>query len=210
MGSPKALLDWGGRPLWRHQAETLDSLAPDERFISLPPGLAVDCGTWTRVFDRVPELGPLGGIDAALRAMRSEWLVVLAVDLPAMTTNYLLAQLTAAGEWMERKSSAEFRLRDPAVAEANTGEAEEGTAGATARAKGGPARGAIATDGGTFLGLAGVYPRAILPLVEATLAGGDRSVQQLARSAVAAGLLAAHPLAAAERTLFRNLNRPGD
>ncbi len=190
MGSPKALLDWGGRPLWRHQAETLESLAPDERFISLPPGLAVDCRTWIPVVDRVPELGPLGGIEAALRAMRSDWLVVLAVDLPAMTTDYLRARLAAA--------------------EVNAVEVEQGTAGATAPPKVGPARGAIATDGGIFLGLAGVYPRAILPLVEAALADGDRSVQQLARRSIAAGLLGAHPLSAGERALFRNLNRPGD
>jgi molybdopterin-guanine dinucleotide biosynthesis protein A len=210
MGSPKALLDWCGRPLWRHQAETLDALAPDERFISLPPGLAVDCGIWTPVVDRVPDLGPLGGIEAALRAMRSDWLVVLAIDLPAMTTDYLRARLAAVGARVEGARSAESPAGDPAAAQANAGEVEKGTAWAAAPAKMGPARGAIATDDGTFLGLAGVYPRAILPLVEAALVDGDRSVQQLARRAIAAGLLAVHPLAGDERALFRNLNRAGD
>lgn len=198
MGSPKALLDWGGRPLWRHQAGTLDALEPDERFISLPPGWALDPAPWEPVADRSPDLGPLGGIEAGLRAMRSDWLVVLAIDLPAMTADYLRARLIDTVERAGMQSRAGLDPADPAQA------------GGAAPAKGCPARGAIAMDDGTYLGLAGIYPRAIYPLVEAALAGGNRSVQQLARRAIAAGLLAAHPLAAGERALFRNLNRPGD
>jgi len=190
MGSPKALLDWSGRPLWRHQADTLDALEPDERLISLPPSLALDPAPWQRVADRAPDLGPLGGIEAALRMMRSDWLVVLAIDLPAMTADYLRMRLN------EAMASSGFE-RAPSL-------------GSGASSETASARGAVAVDDGRYLGLAGVYPRAILPLIESAVASGDRSVQQLARRAIATGLLAAHPLSPGERALFRNVNRPGD
>jgi molybdopterin-guanine dinucleotide biosynthesis protein A len=190
MGSPKALLDWNGRPLWRHQADTLQELEPDERFISLPAGLALDAAPWQPVADRVPDLGPLGGIEAALRLMRSDWLVVLAIDLPAMTADYLRTRLN------EAIASLGFESAHPL--------------GSGASSETASARGAVAVDDGLYLGLSGVYPRAILPLVESALASGDRSVQQLARRAGAAGLLTAHPISPGERALFRNVNRPGD
>jgi molybdopterin-guanine dinucleotide biosynthesis protein A len=96
MGSPKALLDFGGRPLWLRQMEKLQALAPRELFISTPRGLALGEGPWTIVHDERPGLGPLAGLSAARAAMSSEWLVVLAVDLPAMTSGYLESLRAAA------------------------------------------------------------------------------------------------------------------
>jgi molybdopterin-guanine dinucleotide biosynthesis protein A len=171
MGSPKALLDWAGAPLWRHQADTLDQLHPDERFISLPPGRALEAPMgWTAVRDRDADLGPLGGIEAALRVMGSDRLVVLAIDLPAMTPDFLRRCLA---------DSASGRGVVPAIAD-------------------------------WYQGLAAVYPRAVHPIVEAALAGADRSVQQVAARAVASGLLTVRPVSDVERPQFRNLNRPGD
>jgi molybdopterin-guanine dinucleotide biosynthesis protein A len=89
MGRDKALLRLpDGQPLWRCQLSALEALAPAELFISgferaeFPRHVR-------RLDDAVSGLGPLAGLTAALRAMRSPLLVVLAVDLPAMTADYL-------------------------------------------------------------------------------------------------------------------------
>jgi molybdopterin-guanine dinucleotide biosynthesis protein A len=89
MGMPKALVLWGAVPLWRHQLATLESLGPAERMISAGTDWDPGDGPWTVVRDRTPGLGPLGGIDAGLRAMRTEFLLVLAVDMPFMSAAFL-------------------------------------------------------------------------------------------------------------------------
>ena len=89
MGRDKALLELpDGRRLWEHQWETLGALGPAERFVS---------GSWREGFppdlpwlaDEFPGCGPLAGIAAALQVMQSPRLVVLAVDLPGMTADFL-------------------------------------------------------------------------------------------------------------------------
>lgn len=97
MGRPKALLKFDGKPLWRRQAELLRSLGPSELMISAGSDWSVDPGPWTLVRDRVPGIGPLGGIDAAMDAMASDLLVVLAVDMPSMSAEYLAQLLAASG-----------------------------------------------------------------------------------------------------------------
>ena len=96
MARDKALLRLpDGRTLWERQRDVLRALEPAEWFIS---------GDWREGFpaglpwlaDTVTDRGPLAGIAAALREMRSPRLVVLAVDLPAMTTGFLHALLQAS------------------------------------------------------------------------------------------------------------------
>jgi molybdopterin-guanine dinucleotide biosynthesis protein A len=99
MGRDKALLTLpgDGRPLWLRQLDdVLRPLRPVELFFSGParPGLPAD----VRVLaDETPGefLGPLAGIAAALGAMRADsaLLVVVAVDLPAMTADFFRARL---------------------------------------------------------------------------------------------------------------------
>ena len=95
MGRDKALLPLpDGRLLWQRQLAILCALEPAELFVSGPAREGLPAGV--RVLaDEAPNLGPLAGIAAALHAMRSTHLVVLAVDLPAMTTGYLLELLRA-------------------------------------------------------------------------------------------------------------------
>ncbi len=95
MGRDKALLPLpDGRKLWERQLDVLRVLAPAELFISgsardgFPPDVTI-------LADERPGLGPLSGIAAALKAMQTPRLVVLAVDLPAMTTDFLRGLLTA-------------------------------------------------------------------------------------------------------------------
>ncbi len=100
MGQDKALLTLpDGRRLWERQLAVLRELEPAELFLSGPPrtGFPDDVAL---LADDAPDGGPLAGIAVALKTMRSPRLVVLAVDLPAMTTGFLrglLAGETAAG-----------------------------------------------------------------------------------------------------------------
>ena len=89
MGRDKALLPLAdGQVLWQRQLAVLASLRPAELFISGPEREGLPASV-TRLEDATPGLGPLGGIAAALSAMRSTRLVVLAVDLPWMTAGFL-------------------------------------------------------------------------------------------------------------------------
>jgi molybdenum cofactor guanylyltransferase len=97
MGLNKALLDYHGTPLWQFQMEKLVRLRPQRLLFSVQPNIHLPPGPWTFVHDRLPEAGPLGGLEAALRHTREGFLVVLAVDMPAMTTEFLGALSREAG-----------------------------------------------------------------------------------------------------------------
>jgi molybdopterin-guanine dinucleotide biosynthesis protein A len=97
MGFPKALVPMGGVPLWRRQVEVLESLGPADLMISAGADWDAGAGPWTIVRDRVPGMGPLGGIGAALGAMSTHLLLVLAVDMPFMSGAYLGGLVEAAG-----------------------------------------------------------------------------------------------------------------
>lgn len=88
MGRDKAALTIGGRPLWKSQLAVLSATHPAELFVAgkcaaisdpeveIIPDIRTDCG-------------PLGGLAAALLRARSKWLLVLAVDMPTMTADFL-------------------------------------------------------------------------------------------------------------------------
>ena len=89
MGRDKALLPLpDGRLLWQRQLAVLEALEPTELFISGPArdGCAPAV---TRLEDERPGLGPLSGIAAALAALQTSHLVVLAIDMPLMTATFL-------------------------------------------------------------------------------------------------------------------------
>ena len=89
MGFPKALLNVNGRPLWRVQMDKLLALHAAEIFLSAPRDLELPSGAWRIVHDDKTGLGPLAGLAAGRRVMSADWLIVLAVDLPQITTAYL-------------------------------------------------------------------------------------------------------------------------
>ena len=89
MGRDKSALLVDGEPLWQHQLATLRATQPAELFISgKRDGPYADCGVEI-LADEFPDCGPLGGIATALRRCQSERLLVLAVDMPAMTAEFL-------------------------------------------------------------------------------------------------------------------------
>jgi molybdopterin-guanine dinucleotide biosynthesis protein A len=89
MGRDKATLLFRGRPLWQIQLETLQKLESAEILVSArtepswrPRGVQF-------VADVPPSRGPLSGIAASLAQLRTPHLLVLAIDMPFMTEEYL-------------------------------------------------------------------------------------------------------------------------
>ncbi len=89
MGADKAFLDWHGRPLWEVQLAKLRAAGAAEVLV---------CGRREQVFagdgfrlipDRREDLGPLSGLANALRAASHDSALVLAVDMPFITTGLL-------------------------------------------------------------------------------------------------------------------------
>lgn len=99
MGADKATLIFDGKPLWLRQLDTLRNLQPDELLISARVRPAWAPANIEVVLDEPPSQGPLSGLAAALRRMRSTNLLALAIDLPEMTAEHLseLWQLARPG-----------------------------------------------------------------------------------------------------------------
>ena len=89
MGRDKSALPVNGEPLWRRQLGILRATKPAELFISgKSDGPYAGCGLEI-LADEFPGCGPLAGIASALRRCASEYLLVLAADMPAMTADFL-------------------------------------------------------------------------------------------------------------------------
>lgn len=89
MGQDKATVIFRGRPLWERQLGTLRTLDPDKISVSAqvdPPWRPREIDF---VADAQPARGPLSGIAAALSCASSDHLLVLAIDMPLMTNDYL-------------------------------------------------------------------------------------------------------------------------
>lgn len=92
MGRPKSGLLVGREPLLLRQLRLLREAGVGERFVSLEPGgqpgFALESDIQiTR--DPCPNLGPLGGIGQVLQCASNPRVLILAVDLPEMTSEYL-------------------------------------------------------------------------------------------------------------------------
>ena len=87
MGRDKCgISDRDGRELWRGRLELLRELKTSEVLISCRADQTDFDGSGARlVFDQWENAGPLGGIVSCLEAMEADRLLVLGVDLPAMT-----------------------------------------------------------------------------------------------------------------------------
>jgi molybdopterin-guanine dinucleotide biosynthesis protein A len=89
MGQDKATVMLNGKPLWQRQLEVLRALGPVEILISGRTDPSWRPTDTIFVPDAAPSCGPISGIAAALRKTRAAHLVVLAIDMPAMTSQYL-------------------------------------------------------------------------------------------------------------------------
>jgi molybdopterin-guanine dinucleotide biosynthesis protein A len=103
MGRDKAFLDWNGRPLWQLQLEKLQQLAPQRLLISCREEQNVE--QVFNLFSKAPEFvydppntddGPLGAITRCLEMVQMP-LLVLAVDMPWMTVDFLRDHILPGG-----------------------------------------------------------------------------------------------------------------
>ncbi len=78
MGQDKALLDWNGVPLLNHMISLLQAATDPVRIVGREP-----------LPDIIPDHGPLSGIATALEISSTENNLVVAVDLPLLTQNFL-------------------------------------------------------------------------------------------------------------------------
>jgi molybdenum cofactor guanylyltransferase len=108
MGQPKALLPYRGTTLVEHVAkivaEATGSVAPASVIVIGDPGSLGHLGL--PVFaDELPSYGPASGIYTALRVTNTDWNLVVACDMPAVTAD-LLRVLLLRAETAERNCVA--------------------------------------------------------------------------------------------------------
>jgi molybdopterin-guanine dinucleotide biosynthesis protein A len=87
-GRDKGSLCVGGRSILAHQLEVLSQLTDDILLVGGPTDAGVATGIRC-VPDRVPQNGPLAGLDAALAAARDDRVIIVACDMPFITAEFL-------------------------------------------------------------------------------------------------------------------------
>jgi len=96
MGRDKAFLEFCGRSLLAHQLETVAALHPAEILVSGRADTDYAHLGYPVVLDSQPGCGPIAGVERALAVARSELVLVLAVDLPRITSAFLRRLLALA------------------------------------------------------------------------------------------------------------------
>lgn len=108
MGQDKAWVKFGGKPLIQLAVEKVRDLGVEEIFISGREGQDYSALTCPVLFDLDPGFGPMGGIEAGLFESTSPLLLVLAVDLPQMTSTFLQKLMASC----DRLTGAVPKLKD--------------------------------------------------------------------------------------------------
>jgi YD repeat-containing protein len=99
MGRDKARLRVDGEALWQRQRRVLAAAGAQPVLFALRAGQRRFAPGLMVVRDTRSGVGPIAGVHAALRACESEWLAVLAVDLPRVDAAWVakLARLCRPG-----------------------------------------------------------------------------------------------------------------
>jgi molybdenum cofactor guanylyltransferase len=108
MGQPKALLPYRGTTLVEHVAkivaEAVGPVTPSSVMVIGDPGSLGHLGLQV-LPDELPSYGPASGIYTALRVTNTDWNLVVACDMPAVTVD-LLRVLLLRAETAERNCVA--------------------------------------------------------------------------------------------------------
>ena len=100
MGTDKAFLELDGQTMIRRVLGLAHAVAPEPRIV----GSAAKFRAFANVVeDEFPGCGPLAGIQAALRASKEEWNLILAVDMPFVAVaflQHLVRQAAASDAWV--------------------------------------------------------------------------------------------------------------
>jgi molybdopterin-guanine dinucleotide biosynthesis protein A len=111
MGADKAFLEWHGNTLLTRALNLVRSATREVRIVGSPEKFVHFAPV---VEDAFPECGPLGGIHAALQASRKEFNLILAVDMPFVSSEflqYLIGRARSASEAMAVVPRADGRLQ---------------------------------------------------------------------------------------------------
>jgi molybdopterin-guanine dinucleotide biosynthesis protein A len=96
MGRDKAFIDWNDRPLWQVQLEKLRMLEPERLLLSCRAEQDIVSDAEI-IFDPIDRNdGPLGAITRCLERLQMP-LLVLAVDMPWMTIEFLRERVLPGG-----------------------------------------------------------------------------------------------------------------
>ena len=88
MGSPKALLEFRGRPLIQYPLDTLRKFCSEIFIVTQTPDLYQNLGAQV-IQDLHRGYGPMGGIHAGLKNASNPWSIVLACDMPLVREELL-------------------------------------------------------------------------------------------------------------------------
>lgn len=91
MGSDKGLVEFDGKPLVQYAIDSLKSVC-DNVLISTRNPAYSQFGL-PLIADEIPDCGPIGGIYSALKASTTDQILVLACDMPFVTSETLLKLL---------------------------------------------------------------------------------------------------------------------
>jgi len=97
MGLDKAGMLVGGVPLWQRQIAILRETGVDEVLVSGPDRPEWRDAGLIVVEDEPPACGPLGGLVSVLRRTAHPLILVLAVDMPSMTSAFLRTLVDSGG-----------------------------------------------------------------------------------------------------------------
>src|SRR5262245_60171608 len=98
-GQDKSALVVGGQTILERQLSVLSEVSDDILLVGPRHPVRVPVSSSTRqIADRVPDSGPLGGLDAALSACRSDALIVVACDMPSVPAAFLRHLAALAGD----------------------------------------------------------------------------------------------------------------
>ncbi len=190
MGRDKSALPVNGEPLWQRQLAVLRATQPAELFISgKSDGPYADYGVEI-LADEIPGCGPLGGIATALRRCTSERLLVLAVDMPAMTAVFLRTLL----EESQRTAKGIIPVATDGRRRADRDQSARLLPSAAAGIE----------------PLAAVYPRATLAIADECLHAGEFKLEAFIRKLEMRGLVSMRLFEEKDATFFTNWNEPGD
>jgi len=96
MGRDKAFIELDGRSLIQRQVQLVREAGAREVFVSGKPGADYPVPDCAVLEDEHADAGPLAGIERALASATQPLLLVLAVDMPAMTAGFIRAMIAAS------------------------------------------------------------------------------------------------------------------
>jgi molybdopterin-guanine dinucleotide biosynthesis protein A len=88
MGMDKARVELGGETLLERALQLLDGVTADVRIACGPTPRYEECAR-ELVLDREPDLGPLGGLEAALSSADTDYVVAVACDMPRLEASLI-------------------------------------------------------------------------------------------------------------------------